>query len=330
MSSGEPLINQFRDSSKDFGENAREMAERSGKGLSEGISNISDNVKDSLNDFSQKGVVDAGSDFLNSNSILAKFVFIILVLFGFMFLLNIGMRIIGVFTKSSKNPMLVKGKLDGSDGVEISQNPANADGKTIYRSNNQATGAEFTWSTWLFLNKDSNANTKKHIFSKGKGKRKNVVDTDNDRNIRIANGPGLYVYQDTSGAQHLQLHMDKSDGNTEEMIINNVPIGKWFHLAIRLQNKTVDIYVNGVVAKRKELTHLPKQNYHNVTVGGGNSQGGFVGSISNLQYYAYALNVFEINNVVMKGPNTNTSDLSSDSQGKSGNYSYLSNSWYKS
>jgi hypothetical protein len=330
MESGQPLINQFRDSAKDMGENVQDMAENTGKTISENISNISNNVKESLNDFSQKSIVDAGSDFLDSNSLLAKFVFILFVLFGFMFLLNIGMRIIGLFTKSGKNPMLVKGKLSGSDGIEISQNPKNADGKTIYRSNNKSSGAEFTWSTWLYLDKaDADSGKYKHIFSKGKGKRK-TISGDNDEHVKVANGPGLYVEVDSSGAQHLQLYMDKIDNNSETITVNNVPIAKWFHLAIRLQNKVVDVYVNGVVSKRKEMSHLPKQNYHNIAVGGGNSGGGFAGSISNLQYYAHAMNVFEINNVVMKGPNTNTSDLSSDAQGKSGNYSYLSNTWYKS
>ena len=77
------------------------------------------------------------------------------------------------------------------------------------------------------------------------------------------------------------------------------------------------------------MDKIPKQNYHHIAVGGGGNTGGFSGSISNLQYFQYALNVFEINNIVMKGPNTNSSDLSSDSKASSGNYSYLANQWYK-
>ena len=87
----------------------------------------------------------------------------------------------------------------------------------------------------------------------------------------------------------------------------------------------LDVYVNGTIAKRHNMEFAPKQNFNDVVV---NANGGFSGKLSNLRYYAYALNVFELNNIVMWGPNTQPSDLSIDSRAKSGNYSYLSNMWY--
>jgi hypothetical protein len=46
----------------------------------EGISNAAGSVKETLNEFSSKSAVDASTEFLESNSILAKFAFLILVL----------------------------------------------------------------------------------------------------------------------------------------------------------------------------------------------------------------------------------------------------------
>jgi len=50
--------------------------------------------------------------------------------------------------------------------------------------------------------------------------------------------------------------------------------------------------------------------------------------MSNLRYYSYALNVFEINGIVAYGPDTSTSDLNSAGSSATGVYTYLSNSWY--
>jgi len=50
--------------------------------LTDGINNIKTNVSNSLNQFSSKNTMDAGNEFLQSNSIIAKFAFIILVLIG--------------------------------------------------------------------------------------------------------------------------------------------------------------------------------------------------------------------------------------------------------
>ena len=319
------MINKLKDSTGDIGNQVKDVA-----GIaSEKMSDLTKHVNKSLDGFSQEGVLNTGKEFLETNGILAKFVFIIFVLFAFMFLLNLGMHIIGFFTKPSENPMIVKGKLDGEDGIIISQNPANLDSKTVFRSNNKTGGAEFTWSSWIYLSKSvyDLSNTYYHVFSKGEGKRNTTTDNDSQY-VKVSNGPGVYVLRDASGLTHMHVMMDTISGR-EDIVINTVPINKWFHTAIRMQNKTIDVYINGVVSARKTLPNMPKQNYHNIAIGGGASQGGFQGSISNLQYFGYAMNVFEINNIVMKGPNTNSSELSSDSAGKSGNYSYLANMWYK-
>ena len=48
--------------------------------VSSGVANIQGSINNTLNEFSSKSVVGASQEFLNSNSIIAKFVFIILVL----------------------------------------------------------------------------------------------------------------------------------------------------------------------------------------------------------------------------------------------------------
>jgi hypothetical protein len=85
-----------------------------------------------------------------------------------------------------------------------------------------------------------------------------------------------------------------------------------------MQNKIMDVYVNGVVANRHVFKNVPKQNYSDIQVGG------FNGNLSDLRYFNAALNVFQINNIVMAGPNLKTEESSVDSR-----FDYLSSSWYK-
>ena len=64
-------------------------------------------VQQSMNEYSSASVVNASSEFLESNSLIAKFGFIMLVLIGFLFLFRIGMMIISYFLTPSTSPYFI-------------------------------------------------------------------------------------------------------------------------------------------------------------------------------------------------------------------------------
>jgi hypothetical protein len=352
-----PFIQQMTDSVKSNTPSMGELkdgASNTAQSVGNSINEMKDGVKNTLSEFSSKNVMDASSEFLNSNSLLAKFAFIVLILIVFMIVLKLMMTVLGYFMGPKSNPYIVKGALRGSDTATITQAPGEDTTIQILRSNDRHRGIEFTWSVWLFLTKPKkatgNVTEYDNIFVKG-----NTFDS--GTGLALSNGPGLYVSavdvdssgninQATANSTTLQydLHFfmdhigDESitqdysqtanadnDKGRDQIIIDNVPIQKWFHVAIRMQNNTLDIYVNGTIVKRQVLDKMPKQNSHDIHVAGNN---GFRGTLSNLRYYASALNVFQINNIVTGGPNLTPSKLSADSKAKSGNYSFLSNSWY--
>jgi hypothetical protein len=107
--------------------------------------------------------------------------------------------------------------------------------------------------------------------------------------------------------------------------VSGIPLQKWFHVAVRLQNTILDVYVNGTLSKRTVLPDVPKQNYADVYVCG---NGGFPGALSNLRYYPYAMNVFEINAVSWYGPNMTASTLENSIMKVQNGYTYISNLWY--
>ncbi len=265
------------------------------------LSGVKASVTNSLNEFSSAKVLNAGNDFAQSNSIVAKFAFLVLVVIGFMLLYRIGVIILSIFLAPSDNPYLIKGMIDGGDTGEIPQDPRSKTYGYIQPSVDGQTGAEFTYSVWISL-KDvaGSVDNYKRIFNKG------TVTTDSNKVAPINNAPGLYVSQDTAGTGNvLKVYMDTvgTSGNkdTKDISINQIPFNKWVHVAIRLQNKILDVYINGEMTKRVELPSMVKQNAGSVYYGG------FTGKLSNLRYYSYALNIMELKRIVWYGPDESAS-----------------------
>ena len=304
--------------------------------LTDGINNIKTNVSNSLNQFSSKNTIDAGNEFLQTNSIIAKFAFIILILIGFMFLLNLGISLIGYFIQPNNSPYLVIGTVSGKESGIIRQNPKDKKSVLIKRSENQTKGIEFTWSTWLYITQlPDDSTTYNHIFNKGDVNESNK----NSNGIFLNNAPGLYLKRDDTDNTRgiLRVYMDTvvasnsanniRDTNTY-VDVHNVPLKNWFNVAIRLENKILDVYVNGTISNRLVLNNVPKQNYYDVNVC---QNGGFSGKLSNLRYFNYALTIFDINTIVLGGPNLKPGAFSSDGNNVTEpTFSYLSTAWYSS
>jgi len=290
------------------------------------INNLKSGVTDSLNQFSEQASagIGASTSFLQSNTMIAKFAFLILIVIAFMFLMNLGIMIIGYFTSSSSNPYLVKGMISGNTSMVVSQDPKQNNSAIIQRSNNQNSGLEFTWSTWLYINDLGNTAGKyQHIFNKGD----NIFNSTTNLST-VNNAPGVYLGPTNNNLHIIMDTVSPNDTNTI-IDISNIPLRKWFHTAIRMQNKILDVYINGVIAKRLLLNNVPKQNYNDVNIC---QNGGFSGNLSNLRYFSYALNVFDINNIVNSGPNLKVLKVAGSASAGSTmpNYTYLSDQWYSS
>jgi len=215
--------------------------------------------------------------------------------------------------------------VDGNSALTISQNPTIAGSVPISRSVNGNSGMEFTWSIWLLLQYNQGTSNEERvrvdtIFVKG-------ANNFNKVGVNSVNGPGLYIGKNKNGFVDIAFVMDDINGNQFRNLVtvDTLPLNKWVHLALRLENTVLDAYVNGIITKRLQLRNVPKQNFYDILVA---PNGGFQGKLSNLQYFNRALNVFEINNIVMFGPNLTNSSLSSAAGNAKGNYSYLSNIWY--
>jgi hypothetical protein len=254
------------------------------------------------------------ASFLESNSLVAKFAFLLLVIFGFIVLLRVGISLIGYFIKPSDSPHLIDGMVDAKQMIIFPQDPINNNAVTIHRSINANEGIEFTWSVWIYINNLQYLEGQyKHIFHKGNS---NLEQTGlNFPN----NAPGLYLAPNTNA---LIVMMNTFNVINEEITIPDIPLNKWFNVIIRCKNTTLDVYANGTIIRSINLVGVPKQNYGDVYVA---MNGGFDGNISNLWYYNYALGTSAIQKIASNGPNnsmigsTGINDKSRD---------YLSLRWF--
>lgn len=318
--------------------NIQEGALQGAKTVTDTLGSVRENVNAQVKDFSTKASNFSTKEFLESNTLIAKLVFLILVLIGFMILMYLGIALITYFTATSNSPFLITGLNDGTNFKIIPQDPKNSQAVTLMRSNNKSSGIEFTWSVWLKTMGGANSShAYSHIFSKGGN---NTFDSNGI--MKINNAPGVYFVtatkenniinggqstQNTSTQTNIVIFMNvasttpTSDINslTEQVMISGVPIGAWFNLAIRLENKVMDVYINGTLTQRHIFTNVPIQNYDDVYVC---AHDGFKGTMSDLRYFNRALNVFEINNIVAAGPNLTYAGGNKDSA------SQLSSIWY--
>ena len=274
--------------------------------------------------FGSSSDVSGSKDFLESNTLIAKTAFLMLVIILFFILLRICISLLSWLLAPSQNMTLVSGIADATQPIIISQDPSSQSSMPIIRSVNEPEGMEFTWSIWVFLKPVTSSSTAanfSHIFSKGVF---NSGSLNGNCTPFSNNAPGLYL----SNANTLTVVMDstttpgcKTDTNTP-ITIDNMPINKWFNVVIRLTNNNLDVYINGRLTERKTFTDgVPNQNYDDVYIC---QNGGFNGYIADLKYYNSSIGTSEINSIVSSGPNTsiNMSTL------KNNMPPYLSGNWY--
>jgi hypothetical protein len=284
-----------------------------------------------LQQFSSNQYVQGGKEFLQSNSIVAKFAFLILVLLVFMMLLSLGSAILARVFAQSHNPILIDGMINSNQLMIIPQDPSKPGAKPILRSNNAREGLEFTWSVWININDYGyKQNEYKHVFHKGNNNISRGGTSAGVSGINYPNNsPGLYITPMIPDASNgntagLLVKMNSFNEIDEDITITNIPLNKWVNIIIRVTKQNqLDVYISGTLVKRHLLAGVPKQNYGDVYA---SLNGGFSGNTADLRYFETALSTSKIQAIVNKGPNTKL--VTGKSVSKSDTNKYISTRWY--
>jgi hypothetical protein len=287
-------------------------------------------------------------DFMESNSLVAKFAFILMVFIVFYVAVKLSIIGLSYIMLPSMSPFVLDGTANTEDmAMNISQDPSKPDSVFISRSMNEDGGLEYTWSSWFYINQvPLGMNKYSRIFSKGGEGTKSTEDGIYYPN----NAPGLYIKFTDSVTETNPDRTDKGMNvsllalvdvngkmdneankmrNLHEMLIaTDIPMKKWVNAIIRVTNNVIDLYINGRLAQRRKTEGIPLQNYGKVNIGENKASNRFSGYISTIQYFNYSIGSNKIKSIVDEGPNmkmvTNTGDASSTKNVGS----YLSNNWY--
>lgn len=345
LEKGKETLNVVKEKGKEAANTAKEK-----------VQNVSGQIKNAVKPeqsawvFSLDSLSQKTNQFADSNTAITKFVFIVILLLLFVLFFQLGSWLIQYFMGANKNPILLNGLVSANKLRKIVVNPNEPESVPIYRSINEDQGIEFTWNVWFFIDTLHPSNpTYSRIFSKGSenGNLSLSIPTDcrddSCRNI-FNTSPGLFItqnkQQDSVFPNTLSPVKDINNVNmilmintfqpsdlkkefAESITIENMPVQKWVCATIRVQQTTVDVYINGMMTQRKILHNLPRQNYYDVLVG--DSSSGFTGSISSLRYFNSALGYDEIQNLYGKGPNLKS--LEADGLSPNG-IDYISMNWY--
>lgn len=83
------------------------------------------------------------------------------------------------------------------------------------------------------------------------------------------------------------------------VVVENIPLQRWFHVVIVFNETTVEVYIDGKLYKTVILHSYVKTNSLPLYV---NLDGGYDGLINELRYYPYPLKYIDIYNMYARGP----------------------------
>ena len=102
-----------------------------------------------------------------------------------------------------------------------------------------------------------------------------------------------------------------TNSNTNnETCIDNIPLDRWYHLTIVVQNQSGEVYIDGKLVKNLAFNSAPvlydsadlflcKDNTGTTS---SNSKNGFLGAMSQVRYFKQALSPYDVLKIYSWGP----------------------------
>ena len=190
-----------------------------------------------------------------------------------------------MFKKKSTKLFLVKGVKDARTYEKIAMGE---------KLDDTSPGLEFTFSTWFYIKDlDYNYSKAKHIFHVGDANAQTVA-------------PGIWIHPRNNNLI-IRINTHNSDTPLEDPSapgletscnIENIKIQRWNHLVAVLQNKTLDIYLNGRLKRSCTYKNIPKINTSTAHI---NKDGGFDGVMSDVFYSNIAYGASQVFDIYRQG-----------------------------
>lgn len=175
-------------------------------------------------------------------------------------------------------------------------------------------GVQFTMNFWIYIKDWSYHFSNEKIIVNWKGKDANrsvlcgdldIEDTREAQKNRIRQPSDVYKGNGgltiSLGARDNSLIFRHSllNGKVDKIIIGNIPLQKWINVCVILEQRNLDIFLNGKLYASLKLSNMPVYSPKNLYI---SPHGGFLGSISKFQYFNRQINMGEIRNIFETGP----------------------------
>ena len=160
-------------------------------------------------------------------------------------------------------------------------------------------GMNQTFSTWIYV-KDWNYKFGQYKNILWKGNPPNTSTTSSNPIISNIHCPSIWLYPLTNSLKVVT--STSVPEQVESCDIQNIPLMTWVHIVYVLNNRTVDIYLNGKLERSCALRGIPTITNDPVYITAGSPQAGYYGKIGKTQYFTKALLPNEVANAYQQGP----------------------------
>ena len=161
-------------------------------------------------------------------------------------------------------------------------------------------GMNQSFSTWIYV-KDWNYKFGQYKNILWKGNPPNASTTAGGPTVSNIHSPSIWLYPLTNSLKVVT--STSAPEQVESCDIPNIPLMTWVHIGYVLNNRTVDIYINGKLERSCALRGIPVIDNSPVYITtGANGLAGFYGKISCVRYFTKALLPNEIADIYQKGP----------------------------
>ena len=211
---------------------------------------------------------------------------------------------------------------------EFEQNPMLPKHLLLPASDNERTGAEFSYAFWIWIDPASFGQEEGllHVLNKGNPFPYPLL------------GPGVFL---KNNVNTLRVYVNSSTTWNNYTDVENIPVNKWVHVVISARSNTVEVYINGNIAKKLNMERgVIYQNFGNLYVFSQRKCllnptiipslenkpytvfGPYSGQMSRLVYFNYSLSYTEIRSLLEQGPNSQTETSASQTP------PYLEDKWW--
>jgi hypothetical protein len=233
-------------------------------------------------------IAKQGVNTYQSSSTMGKVIFFVVLILFIAFLIYIIYVAVQASQKAAKNsPIIVNDVIDAYIA------------RPSFKLPQVIQGMNHAFSTWIYV-KDWNYKFGQYKNILWKGNPPSSATPSPSPIVSNIHCPSIWLYPLTNSLKVVT--STSAVEQVESCDIQNIPLMSWVHIVYVLNNRTVDIYINGKLERSCALRGIPTITNDPVYVTTGSPQAGFYGKMGKTQYFTKALLPNDVANMYQQGP----------------------------